>query len=60
MAYGVAIMRELGSRGGKAGGVRSLETMTPAQRTERARKVAQARWAKVARKKAAKAARKTA
>jgi hypothetical protein len=34
--------------------------MTPAQRTERARKAAQARWAKVARKMAAKAARKTA
>lgn len=41
-----AVMRELGSRGGKAGGKRCLDTMTPAQRTERAQKAAQARWGK--------------
>jgi hypothetical protein len=31
-----------GSKGGKIGGKRSLETMTPAERTERARKAAAA------------------
>ena len=33
-----AIMREIGSKGGKIGGKRSLETMTPAERSARAKK----------------------
>jgi hypothetical protein len=32
------IMREIGSKGGKIGGKRSLETMTPEQRSARAKK----------------------
>jgi hypothetical protein len=32
------IMAELGRKGGKIGGKRSLETMTPEERTERAKK----------------------
>jgi hypothetical protein len=40
------VMREMGRKGGKAGGKlggkRSLETMTPEQRTERAKKAAAA------------------
>lgn len=32
------IMRELGSKGGKIGGKRSLETMTPEERSARAKK----------------------
>jgi hypothetical protein len=32
------IMREIGSKGGKIGGKRSLETMTPAERSARAKK----------------------
>jgi hypothetical protein len=32
------IMREIGSKGGKIGGKRSLETMTPEERTARAKK----------------------
>jgi hypothetical protein len=36
----------LGRLGGKAGGKRSLETMTPEARAERARKASEARWAK--------------
>ena len=35
-----AVMRAMGARGGKIGGKRSLETMTPEQRTARARKAA--------------------
>ena len=35
-----AVMQEMGRKGGKIGGKRSLETMTPAQRTERAKKAA--------------------
>jgi len=35
-----AVMREMGRKGGKIGGKRSLETMTPEQRTERAKKAA--------------------
>jgi hypothetical protein len=31
------IMREIGSKGGKIGGKRSLETMTPEERTARAK-----------------------
>jgi hypothetical protein len=32
------IMREIGAKGGKIGGKRSLETMTPEERTARAKK----------------------
>ena len=38
--------RETGRRGGKIGGKRSLETMTPEQRTERAKKASAARKTK--------------
>jgi hypothetical protein len=37
--------RKQGAKGGKIGGKRSLETMTPEQRTERARKAVAAREA---------------
>jgi hypothetical protein len=40
------VMREMGSKGGKIGGKRRLETMTEAQRKKSARKAAKARWAK--------------
>jgi general stress protein YciG len=40
------IMREIGRKGGKIGGKRSLETMTPEERTARARKAGQAAAAK--------------
>jgi hypothetical protein len=36
------VMRTLGSKGGKIGGKRSLETMTPEERSERARKASMA------------------
>jgi hypothetical protein len=49
--------KKQGARGGKIGGKRSLETMTPEQRSERARKASQK--AAEARTKAA-AARKSA
>lgn len=39
---------ELGRRGGKIGGKRSLVTMTAEQRSARARKAVRARWAKAA------------
>jgi hypothetical protein len=45
------VMSEMGRRGGKIGGKRSLETMTPAERTARAKKAAAAS-AKVRAKKA--------
>jgi len=42
------VMRAMGKKGGKIGGKRSLKTMTPEQRQERARKAgvlgAAARW----------------
>jgi hypothetical protein len=41
-----SVMREMGRKGGKIGGKRSLETMTPEERTERARKAVAAREAK--------------
>ena len=41
------VMREMGSKGGKIGGKRRLETMTDEQRRRSARKAAKARWAKV-------------
>jgi hypothetical protein len=37
---------ELGRRGGLKGGKKRLETMTPEQRKESARKAAEARWRK--------------
>lgn len=40
------VMREMGSKGGKIGGKRRLETMTDAQRKKSATKAAKARWAK--------------
>jgi len=36
------IMREIGRKGGKIGGKRSLETMTAAERTARAKKASDA------------------
>jgi hypothetical protein len=36
------IKREIGSKGGKIGGKRSLETMTPEERTARAKKASEA------------------
>jgi hypothetical protein len=56
------IMREIGSKGGKIGGKRSLETMTPGERTARARKASLAAAkkrtaARLAREKAAKRAK---
>lgn len=39
------IMAEMGRKGGKKGGKRRLETMTPAQRSDVALKAAQTRWA---------------
>lgn len=38
------LMAELGRKGGKKGGKRRLETMTPKERSTAARKAAQARW----------------
>jgi hypothetical protein len=49
--------RKQGAKGGKIGGKRSLETMTPAERTARAKKAA-ATSAAVRTKKASGAARK--
>ena len=40
------IMSEMGKKGGKIGGKRSLLTLTPEKRRERALKAAKARWAK--------------
>jgi hypothetical protein len=37
-----AVMREMGRKGGKIGGKRSLETMTPKERIARAKKAAAA------------------
>ncbi len=39
--------REMGARGGRIGGKRRMETMTPEQRSKIAKKAAKARWAKV-------------
>ena len=38
--------QEIGRTGGKIGGKRSLETMTPEQRSARASKAIKARWSK--------------
>jgi hypothetical protein len=40
------VMSAMGKKGGKIGGKRSLETLTPDERKERALKAAKARWAK--------------
>ena len=40
-------MAEMGRKGGKIGGKRSLETMSKADRKKRAMKAAQSRWKKV-------------
>ena len=57
------IMREIGAKGGKIGGKRSLETMTPEERSARAKKAAMAAAKKrtaerLARERAAKRGRK--
>lgn len=44
------VMREMGSKGGKIGGKRRLETMTDEQRRRSARKAAKARWANAKKK----------
>jgi hypothetical protein len=38
------VMAEMGRRGGKIGGKRSMETMSSADRKKRAQKAAQSRW----------------
>lgn len=40
------VMAQMGRKGGKIGGKRSLETMSAASRKKRAQKAAQARWKK--------------
>jgi len=40
------VMRTMGAKGGRVGGKRRLETMTPEQRSKSAKKAAKARWAK--------------
>src|SRR5262249_33206124 len=40
------IMSEMGRKGGRIGGKRRLETMTPSQRKAVAKKAARARWGK--------------
>jgi hypothetical protein len=39
-----AVMKFMGSRGGKIGGVRRRDNMTPAERSASASKAAKARW----------------
>lgn len=41
-----AVMAEMGRKGGRIGGKRRLQTMTPKERSEAARKAALARWEK--------------
>jgi hypothetical protein len=52
------IMREIGSKGGKIGGKRSLETMTPEQRSARAKKASLAAAKKRTEKRLALASKK--
>ena len=40
------VMAEMGRKGGKIGGKRSLDTMSPAERRKRAKKAAKIRWSK--------------
>ncbi|HWQ55916.1 MAG TPA: hypothetical protein VN442_19665 [Bryobacteraceae bacterium] len=44
--------RKQGAKGGKIGGKKRLDTITPERRSEIARKAAAVRWAKKPRKKA--------
>lgn len=44
------VMAEMGRKGGKIGGKRSLETMTATQRKNRAKQAAKARWRSKAKK----------
>ncbi len=44
------IMSEMGRKGGKIGGKKRLETMTPEQRSQIALKAAQSRWGKTKKK----------
>jgi hypothetical protein len=44
------VMAALGRKGGKIGGKRRLETMTPERRSEIALRAARARWNKAAKK----------
>lgn len=48
------VMKEMGRKGGKIGGKRSLETMTPEQRSERSKKASAASAAVRSKKAAAK------
>lgn len=41
------LMAEMGRRGGKIGGKRRLETMSPEERSQIALKAAKARWSKI-------------
>jgi len=54
------IMREIGGKGGKIGGKRSLETMTPEERSARAKKASAARKRTAARLARERAAKRTA
>jgi hypothetical protein len=40
------VMSKMGQKGGKIGGKRRLETMTPGERSQAALKAARARWSK--------------
>jgi hypothetical protein len=40
------VMAEMGRKGGKKGGKRRLETMTPEERSQSALKAAKSRWSK--------------
>ena len=42
----IEYFRQQGAKGGKIGGKRSLETMTPEERIARAKKATAARWKK--------------
>jgi len=44
------VMAEMGRKGGKIGGKRRLETMTPEQRSQVALKAAQTRWKRTKKK----------
>jgi hypothetical protein len=52
------IMREIGRKGGKIGGKRSLETMTPEERSARAKKASMAAAKKRTAKRLASASQK--
>ena len=45
------VMREMGSKGGKKGGRTRMESLTPDERKQLAKKAAAARWKKAASKK---------